>query len=1094
MTPSPVNTPTRTVPARDAVPSPGLFFISYAHKDGTAFAQQLREEIGRAGYGAWLDQDGIQAGDVWLRNLDEGIRNCHALLAVITSSYEQSKFCLNELLRAEEHKKPIIPLLVTSGATRPLNILSLQYVDCTSLAIPVRETVAAIIQYLEHGPTSVPDLTIVERTTAQARRFVQQRQGTPQRPGVYLAALHSPRSVAIELDRFMESPARVMLLLGGAGAGKTSVLCHWISAIANRGECVLAYDCGELRTLDRDLGLDLGTAAGESLEHSVAAAAAQADAAQRKLVLVFDALEEFSGTDRSGFGSMLQDINAILTRIDAPNIRILLSCRTVAWLRQEASHYSHLDETLFYQSESGTAAVSVGDFSNEEFNQAYRLYRAHFNLQTLLEEIPAEARTRLREPDLLRLAAESHRGQKLDVTSDGLDLQVYWKYFDNRVQSRAERIFVDHLSKEMLQRRTASIALADLPANETWANEVWQEDASTPYNTLVDRGVLDESRARLNTFVRFSHPQTAAYAFAQHLLEREAEAQVIVRSLIDQTSAFPIAWETAKTVLLLKLTEAPAEQNAPLVTSLAKSDSAETRALLADSLVELHGCQPEKAAEYVARLFGGRSQHERRTAIKAAYKIGPAARPHLLSAATGGDADLRRLVRNTLYIIWRAETFAGRLKTTDSLYLIWRHAPGFTYQFLEGLLDRIGVFNAIEMPSILEFVLDLSTTIYVNHCESREVRDRTAALYKDLAVNRLHLNLVGRGPLAPLFELGVSTAVSRMVSTQVLEWALFSGEDEGGSFFSLTQERRACLARIAEALDPATSLRPFQEELRTMLDSGVPIFRGAAALTIAIHACHEFGAVEPLIIGLFDAVSSEGRLWMLAGFSVLLPDTPATWIPRLETFTERCLAESGGRLSANQPRLAFDPELVLLPLGLAYGKAGRELTYFSQAITQARATNQDGLAALLVRATGAAGYYYPPGAFGVLRHAMPGAGDTTAFRDAIVDALATIRTLHFDAVDDFLREREAPEALRHSVDAATSVDRVSRLVHFLGYYNNAVHLCLRYPRMRRQLSADLLRRLATADSLKEVAVDYTKAFIHMFRQADFDLLKWTDAE
>ena len=59
-------------------------------------------------------------------------------------------------------------------------------------------------------------------------------------------------------------------------------------------------------------------------------------------------------------------------------------------------------------------------------------------------------------------------------------------------------------------------------------------------------------------------------------------------------------------------------------------------------------------------LLGSAEEGPRRTALKAAYNIGPEARDIFLRAAIDGEPALRESVRNTLYLIWRNESPAAR--------------------------------------------------------------------------------------------------------------------------------------------------------------------------------------------------------------------------------------------------------------------------------------------------------------------------------------------------------------------------------------------------------------------------------------------------
>ena len=100
------------------------------------------------------------------------------------------------------------------------------------------------------------------------------------------------------------------------------------------------------------------------------------------------------------------------------------------------------------------------------------------------------------------------------------------------------------------------------------------------------------------------------------------------------------------------------------------------------------------------------------------------------------------------------------------------------------------------------------------------------------------------------------------------------------------------------------------------------------------------------------------------------------------------------------------------------------------------------------------------------------------------------------------REPREEEPLRQLEDALAgrAVDaivaggdpaRVQKVVRLLGYYNNAVHYCARYPRMRRGIAERALQQLATAPDAASFVSAYAKQAITMAREARFDLLEWT---
>jgi hypothetical protein len=309
-------------------------------------------------------------------------------------------------------------------------------------------------------------------------------------------------------------------------------------------------------------------------------------------------------------------------------------------------------------------------------------------------------------------------------------------------------------------------------------------------------------------------------------------------------------------------------------------------------------------------------------------------------------------------------------------------------------------------------------------------------------------------------------------------------------FFNLPADQRQRLAVIAEALEPTSSLEAVERELADMLQSDVPTFASAAALAVAVHACRDFPPSDPVIRRLFDRVDQNGRLWLLAAFTVLLQETPPEWVPLLEELTRRYLDEHRQMFLTSANKFLGNLDLVLLPLGLAYGKQGAPMTLFQTLLQDALAAGDVDLSARLVRALGPVGFYYPELTLDVLEPVVARLGEDWAQQTLLV-SLATIRTIHFDVVDIFLHRLDVNEGFCRRIDAASDEELVRRYIHVVGYYNNAVHYTMTYPKMRRQLSMGALKLLASADNPQRFVADYTAAAIRMFREAGFQLREWT---
>lgn len=83
-------------------------FVSYSHKnDLLTFA--FIEKMQQRGFRIWYD-GGIEPGEEWLQTLAKRLPQCGCVIAMLTRQFPDSEWCQRELLMADKHKKPILPL------------------------------------------------------------------------------------------------------------------------------------------------------------------------------------------------------------------------------------------------------------------------------------------------------------------------------------------------------------------------------------------------------------------------------------------------------------------------------------------------------------------------------------------------------------------------------------------------------------------------------------------------------------------------------------------------------------------------------------------------------------------------------------------------------------------------------------------------------------------------------------------------------------------------------------------------------------------------------------------------------------------------
>ncbi|RRR72378.1 MAG: serine/threonine-protein kinase [Candidatus Viridilinea halotolerans] len=947
--------------------------------------------------------------------------------------------------------------------------------DATVIATPsLLPLAAASSRAPVERPISVGWEQVCSAARAQAEPVVRELSGTPRRLGPYLADLYVPRSDAeAELAAFLTGSAGALLLLGDAGTGKTCLLARWAARLRDSGDAVLFYRCGGSLgpEIDRELARDLGREAPDLLVHDLSQIARLAEAARRRLVIIFDALNEYRGGAHAGPADLLRQLDALAGRVSGPWLRIVASCSTAAWGQLERAGATRLFWSVYHQADDGTPYLTLGPFSARDLAEAYPRYRTFFQLQTGFERLPPALRERLRVPLMLRLVAESYRNGPLVLAGQGLSLGLFRRFYDERVRQRREHLFIEELAAEFLRRGQMSAPLRELARNPLLRDELLSDESDSTYMRLLDAGILTELSGDLfsGELVGFAYNELGAYVLARHLLRAPGGNRglpAVISDLRAQARSFAPAFEIARTILLI--TRRP-----ETLAELAASADVELRELVARCLVDLHADEPEVALELIKELCQRQRDEVRRTALKAAYYLGAPARDVFLWAARRSEPALRHVVRDTLYMIWRTN-------------------PNFTYGLLRDLVDSVGPTALRDLRNVLELFFELSVVIYINHPERADVRDTTVELYYELARQRLHLDLINTGVFGKTIEDLIFQAVASAFSQPILDTMLMAEVVPVEQFFAVPMSERAILMRVAPLFDPATPLAPYQGALESMLRSDNLFFNLVASTQVAIHAAADLAQTAPILQNLFERLPAEGRIWLLISFAVLLPNTPAAWTPLVEQLTERMFAEHPALVYGETPSiLQRISDLLLLPLGLAYGKLGQTMPLIELMLQDGLLRNDQRLVDRVVAGLGAVGFYYPDPVLSLLERVIN--VEEQALPTSLVTTLATIRTLHLDAVDAFMARHNLSADLQRHIAATTDTELVRRYIYWLGLYNQVVHSCLYYPKMRRQMAMAAMEMLVRAKGSQEFIGVYTANVFRMLREAGFRLSAWTQA-
>jgi TIR domain len=93
----------------------GIVFLSYA-RDDYNFADKLRRDIYLCGFEVWLDQDYLEAGETFPREIEKAIEGAQVFVLVISTTALASKWVKRELEYAKKVNKPVLPVIHTDTA------------------------------------------------------------------------------------------------------------------------------------------------------------------------------------------------------------------------------------------------------------------------------------------------------------------------------------------------------------------------------------------------------------------------------------------------------------------------------------------------------------------------------------------------------------------------------------------------------------------------------------------------------------------------------------------------------------------------------------------------------------------------------------------------------------------------------------------------------------------------------------------------------------------------------------------------------------------------------------------------------------------
>lgn len=500
--------------------------------------------------------------------------------------------------------------------------------------------------------------------------------------------------------QFLEdSAARVLVLLGDAGHGKSNAL--WRIADDPALQKNTATFLFEGRAMDAaGLGAQVAqvTNRSDGLPTLVNVLRAGNDNQnKRRVVFLIDGINECSSPQ-----NLMRECLQLYHKKDIKGLRFVITCRTLAWQRIQASLDPTQMSLLFRQNKDGERRMpSLAVFSENEFNEAWSLYSKRFRVEKHQAFSPRTQRL-LHDPLMLRLACMAYEGK---TAPRDLDPGMVFLEFDRRLtedgrlHSQRDEPFLKEILDAMWRVQRSSLTGTEIRSSSSLEAYVYEptmemppgsvlrcldcksvlpmageiscddpcpycnahkletlnRDWRTTYERLQDEGVLSEDMAGDDMVLRFVYDSYFEFRMAQRL--RQVHAPLGLRSVVELLQQVrgddsPIFRECVKLVVSMD------EQAVDIGIKLGRSESDHCRALATSLIEDLSKRGYVAQAKEIVEALSASGTEGRRVAMRAALEAGPPGELALtLPVPRGADQHiLQQELSQILYRIWRTDT------------------------------------------------------------------------------------------------------------------------------------------------------------------------------------------------------------------------------------------------------------------------------------------------------------------------------------------------------------------------------------------------------------------------------------------------------
>jgi hypothetical protein len=681
--------------------------------------------------------------------------------------------------------------------------------------------------------------------------------------GKYRADLYLQRDTTkAAFDRFLASDKTCFVLTGKSGIGKSNFLLALAEEYHPRHPkvCLLMYNAV---TFDPSQGLTAVVNAdfdnhlrltGRSEEGGIEDIWRELNRIEgmgrRTVVLALDAINE-----NAQARALLKQVNRFVEGSPWPWLKVVITSRPEAWRNikwgltlAEGRYYREAgDAELSIEMQPFTYSRELRPFEPDELPRVYEKYQQVYGLQTPYEKLTVEIKEALRDPLMLWLVAESHRGEEIPPVIRGRD--IYEDYVNALIETgRMCLNDVQFLEQElmpcMIREGDPSNAIPArvISGAQTsdgrslfrliHAEEVLSSGRSVnvSYRNLVDAQILEQRGDPLDYEIGFKYERFYEYYAGKYIHESNRGREDLVgryRELVQRVPKRPFLWGAVKRALVLELEEGKRE----LFFRLAETGDLNMAGLVVAALTDYGERNREVLKGMLSELLEREASAEavtnaKRVAIEVAANLGMA---EILETAT------------------RDRSAAIRGFAALHVYYLWTRDKQLGYEIIEKISKRVVSPLGLPRPTAIETMMLISALIGANHLhKDREAVEPLLGVWRKTFSSIPLLKITQK--VRPLM-LGFG---DRIISALVRSHAGDEVRQSLGDFFSLPLEDKQRVCSLANYFDPAYgNLSDIGSDLVHFAKMPNAVMFGLVQGVLLSHFYHDPQGTLPLIKHMF---------------------------------------------------------------------------------------------------------------------------------------------------------------------------------------------------------------------------------------------------